>query len=200
MTNKGMEVYKGRVGNKFTVIDIPMAESPKESGLHVKPMMQIWLPEDYITEAEVEEKMLKTINENYANIRRTMRLQKAKVTMPKFSVTSDLDMGDILESYGVSKAFSDQADLTPMLGERSKGKARVEKVNHAVQFDVDENGVEGAAVTAITIGWRSATELEQINIDRPFYFVLDYKCLDGNGSCSYPNVPLFIGKITDPTK
>jgi serine protease inhibitor len=49
----------------------------------------------------------------------------------------------------IKTAFSSSADLSPILGEHAD--AYVKKVTHAVKFDVDENGIEGAAVTVAQI-------------------------------------------------
>ena len=50
--------------------------------------------------------------------------------------------------------FSPEKDLTPMVGEMNNN-VEISKINHKVKFDVDENGIEGAAVTAVEISFRT---------------------------------------------
>ena len=52
-----------------------------------------------------------------------------------------------IKAIGINEIFNEgEADFSPLLGENSR--AFVSKVNHAVEFEIDENGIEGAAVTA----------------------------------------------------
>ena len=52
-----------------------------------------------------------------------------------------------MKGMGINEIFEEgNADFSPLLGDKSR--AFVSKVNHAVEFEIDENGIEGAAVTA----------------------------------------------------
>ena len=74
--------------------------------------------------------------------------------MPKFSIDFSEDMKELLKNIGIETVFSQEKDLTPMVGEQNSN-VEISKINHKVKFDVDENGIEGAAVTAVEISFRT---------------------------------------------
>ena len=80
-------------------------------------------------------------------------MQNRKLFMTHFFKdlkNNSLDITKSLRAIGIEKVFDQQgADLSPMLGDDSNGF--VKKVNHAVKFEIDEKGVEGAAVTSALI-------------------------------------------------
>jgi len=88
-----------------------------------------------------------------------------------------------------------------MLGDDAK--AYVKKIQHAVKFDLDEDGVEGAAVTSAQISSRTFSAPKLITVNKPFYFVVSNRCWESGGrgkSCNFGNIPLFIGRVVDPTE
>ena len=112
--------------------------------------MQIWMPDDYITTEEYDAAFRQFIKTQIHKVRRFARKEKAIIKIPKFSIDYNEDIKESLKSIGIESVFSEgQADLSPMLGSDSDGF--VSKVNHAVKFDLDENGIEGAAVTSAEI-------------------------------------------------
>ena len=68
--------------------------------------------------------------------------------MPKFSIDFSEDMKELMKNLGIETVFSPDKDLSPMVGEMNNDNTEISKINHKVKFDVDENGIEGAAVTA----------------------------------------------------
>ena len=50
---------------------------------------------------------------------------------------------------GIETVFSNDADFSPIVGEELGKQVSISAVDHAVKLDLDENGVEGVAVTAI---------------------------------------------------
>ena len=74
--------------------------------------------------------------------------------MPKFSIDFSEDMKELMKNIGIETVFSQEKDLTPMVGEQNNN-VEISKINHKVKFDVDENGIEGAAVTAVEISFRT---------------------------------------------
>lgn len=112
--------------------------------------MQIWLPEKHITNATEDKSIRELIKKHIGTVRNQMRKVKSTIVMPKFSLEYNDDIVASLQALGINKVFSQfEADLSPMLG--NEANAYVKKVNHAVKIDVDENGVEGAAVTTAQI-------------------------------------------------
>ena len=73
--------------------------------------------------------------------------------MPKFSIDFSADMKELMKDFGIKTLFSPEKDLSPMVAQwkpngETKNDVEISKFNHKVKFDVDENGIEGAAVTA----------------------------------------------------
>jgi len=110
-------------------------------------VMQLWVPEDYITASEEDREFRNVIRTRISTIRKSMTRQLTQLTMPKFEIEYKDGIIDALRRIGINKVFDAGADLSPMLGDSNN--AYVEHVNHAVKLTVDENGVEGAAVTTV---------------------------------------------------
>ena len=107
-------------------------------------------------------------------------------SVPKFDVKSSIDLKDILETLGVTDAFDGKmADFTPLTG----NGAMVNSVMQAARVKIDEEGVEAAAYTEISVNDSSAMiespPVVEMNLNRPFLFVI----FDGN------DVPLFVGTV-----
>ena len=66
--------------------------------------------------------------------------------MPKFSIDFSEDIKGLMKDFGIETIFSPEKDLSPMVGEMND--INIREINHKVKFDLDENGIEAAAVTA----------------------------------------------------
>lgn len=109
-------------------------------------------------------------------------------SVPKFDVSSNLQLIEDLKTLGVTDVFDDtKADFSPIID--LDESAAVTSVQHAARVLVDENGCEAAAFTAITADCTAALieELPEIemNLNRPFAFLITG--VDG--------LPLFIGAV-----
>ena len=109
--------------------------------------MQIWAPTKFITNATDDAAFRQIIKRNMGNVRGKMTRQLTKLTMPTFEIEYKDEIIDALQDIGINTVFGPGADFRPMLG--SSTNAYVSHVNHAVKLTVDENGVEGAAVTTV---------------------------------------------------
>ena len=75
--------------------------------------------------------------------------------MPKFSIDFSEDIKELMQDFGIETIFSPEKDLSPMVGEMNNEEhdeheeIKIAEINHKVKFDVDETGIEGAAVTAV---------------------------------------------------
>ncbi|XP_063079387.1 alpha-1-antitrypsin homolog isoform X2 [Engraulis encrasicolus] len=107
------------------------------------------------------------------------------VFLPKFSISANYPLKDVLTEMGMTRAFSDTADFS---GISEKAKMKVSKVSHKAVLSVDEKGTEAAAATTIELMPMSLPS--SIRMDRPFLlFIVE----DSTKSI------LFMGKITNPT-
>lgn len=118
------------------------------------------------------------------------RAERAKIkwSVPKFDVSSDLELSDVLKSLGVTDAFdASLADFSPLA--EFDEPVSVTKVQHAARVTVDEQGCEAAAFTAIMNDATAALPEElptvEMNLNRPFAFAITGT--DG--------LPLFVGAV-----
>ena len=106
-------------------------------------------------------------------------------SVPKFDVKSSVELEDVLRTLGVADAFdADKADFAPL----TDGDAVVSSVMQAARVKIDEEGVEAAAYTEISVKDSAPMEppsVVEMNLNRPFLFVIF------NGD----NVPLFVGTV-----
>jgi serpin B len=112
--------------------------------------------------------------------------REGNVTLPRFTVEYSGQLNDALSSLGMDIAFSSQADFSRV----GIGPLLISEVIHKTHLDVNEEGTEAAAVTAVSM-IRSFMPLERFSmvIDRPFFCAI----------CdSETSAVLFMGFIVDP--
>lgn len=115
---------------------------------------------------------------------------KVNLSMPKFDVSSDINLIDGLKALGVTDVFDpDVSDFSPMLDTLSEGLC-VSQIEHATRVTADEDGVEAAAFTVTSV---AETALEppttvDFTLDRPFIFVITGE----------DDTILFVGTVNQP--
>ena len=115
--------------------------------------------------------------------------RQVALSMPKFKMTSEFMLKDVLTSLGMVDAFTSSADFSGMDGSKSLS---IQHVIHKAFVDVNEEGTEAAAATAVAIGVTSIQEPAVpivVNVDHPFVFMIRERT---TGSV------LFIGRVTAP--
>ena len=119
-----------------------------------------------------------------------LRKRKVIVSVPKFKMTCQFSLADVLRQMGMKDAFSGAADFSGMNGKRD---LFISAVIHKAYVDVNEEGTEAAAATAVVVGI-TAVRPEKIPVfraDHPFLFLIrDNK----SGSI------LFIGRTMNPAE
>ena len=117
---------------------------------------------------------------------RDSRSGEVQWSVPKFDVDSDLGLLDTLSALGIADLLNpDRADLSAL----TDLDAYVSDAKQLARVKVDEEGVEAAAVTIITMDCTSAMppmdpEICVMDLDRPFLFVIRTE-----------DIPLFIGVV-----
>lgn len=110
--------------------------------------------------------------------------------IPKFDLTSQLDLTDGLKTLGITDVFDPAAaDFTPLTADESQ-PVLIDQANHAVRVTIDEEGCTAAAFTALRGAGAAAPPDDEVDfvLDRPFLF-----CITGvNG------LPLFVGVVNRP--
>ena len=116
--------------------------------------------------------------------------RQVTLALPRFRVTGQFSLAAALARLGMPLAFTGQADFT---GITTAQRVHISEVVHQAYLDVDEQGTEAAAATAVVI--RAAARVlaadppVEMTVDRPFLFAVTEL---GSGW------PLFLGRVTDP--
>lgn len=108
-----------------------------------------------------------------AEISKSMSKLEVNVYMPKFKVEYDLSLKKPLQKMGMDNMFSDAADFSNLLD--SPEPLKVSEVVHKAFIEVNEEGTEAAAATAIFVGFRSMPRALPTTIfraDRPFLYII----------------------------
>jgi len=109
------------------------------------------------------------------------------VAIPRFEMTWGTEnIIPDLEALGILDLFNDAADLSGMDGSH---ELYVSKVLHKAFVEVNEEGTEAAAATAV-VGRLKASRPLMFRADRPFLFLIRDT---GTGAV------LFMGRVADPT-
>jgi len=112
------------------------------------------------------------------------------VNMPRFKFSWNLKLNDVLSQMGMKQAFiSKFADFSGISGAKD---LFIGYVIHKTYIDVNENGTEAAAVTAVGTFATSTGEPDPrkyFTVNRPFLFAITEKTT---------GAILFIGEVTNP--
>ncbi len=124
----------------------------------------------------------------FSSLKDTMTPQYVDVYLPKFKLEEKYNLKDQLMDMGMPKAFTPSADFSNMTPE----PVYIDKVIHQSFVEVDEEGTEAAAATAVIMrnysAGPSATPIE-FRADLPFVFIIEHQ---ETGQI------LFMGKVEDP--
>ncbi len=132
----------------------------------------------------------KTLNvEKVSEWKSALVNQKVIVFLPKFRFETKYFMVEMLSEIGMPTAFTESADFSGMDGTTS---LLIQNVIHQAFVDVNEEGTEAAAATAVIVGIESVGPVIPVfRADHPFIFIIQER-KTGN--------ILFLGKVNDPTK
>ena len=109
--------------------------------------------------------------------------------MPRFRLETALELIPALRRLGVTEAFCGEADFT---GITDAERLKLGAVAHKAYIDVDEQGTEAAAATALGMGGTAAFRAPPpvtMVVDRPFLFAI----ID-----TPTRLPLFLGQVSHP--
>ncbi|MHC4757426.1 MAG: serpin family protein [Planctomycetota bacterium] len=148
--------------------------------------MIILLPKKDNKVEAIEEKLTE---QNLADWIKELKEKEVIVFLPKFKMTSEFMLADVLRSMGMVDAFTMGADFSGMNGKRD---LFISAVIHKAYVDVNEEGTEAAAATAVGIRLTAIEEPPPVfRADRPFVFLIRDKV---TGSI------LFLGRVMKPTQ
>lgn len=121
-----------------------------------------------------------------------LETKKVDARIPKFCFSKKIDLNDVLESMGMKRAFTYEADFSKIDGMKD---LYLNSVLHETYFSFHENGVTAAAATTSNIGVTamepSDEEAIRFYADHPFlFFIVDY----------HSRAILFMGQVENPTE
>ena len=126
--------------------------------------------------------------ENLNSWQERLRLQKVEVFMPKFKMETTYDLKPLLIEMGMpipfSEGMADFSGLAPI-------NLFISQAVHKAFVDVNEEGTEAAAATAIVVSTESSSkpQFPVFRADHPFVFLIQD---DSTGNI------LFIGRMINP--
>lgn len=115
--------------------------------------------------------------------------QEVDVYLPKFKLETKYFMKPSLVKMGMPTAFSGSADFSGMTGRMDFA---IDEVIHQAFVEVDEEGTEAAAATAVIMRTTSIGPTTPVfRADHPFMFVIQERESGGI---------LFLGRVSDPSQ
>lgn len=125
----------------------------------------------------------------YSKIVSSLYSQRVQVALPKFKTTVLFELSKVLSNMGMPVAFSGNTDFSGISDEY----IYINSIIHKAFIDVNEEGTEAAAATAIVMKMTvmRPMPIRSFNANHPFIFIIRD---NETGSI------LFMGKIMDPTK
>jgi serpin B len=167
--------------NYFEDGNLQMVELPYSDGNFV---MDILLPKS----TSSVNALISSLNPDYwDNLLAQLETDSVHVELPKFKLEYYEKLNDALAALGMGIAFTDAADFSRIT---PGGGIFISEVRHKTYIDVNEEGTEAAAVTAIIFERSLISDpIIYMRIDHPFVFMIRERV---SGSI------LFIGKIIYP--
>lgn len=123
---------------------------------------------------------------NLARWRGAIRRREVEAWLPRFKLESEFELNKTLAALGMVDAFGDAADFSGMTGQRN---LFISAVVHKAFVDVNENGTEAAAATAVGMTLSIPPPPPTFRADHPFLFLIQER---RTGSV------LFLGRLVKP--
>jgi serpin B len=135
------------------------------------------------------EDLTNSLSSNLLNdILKGLNNQEINISIPKFKLSNGYQLKKQLSKMGMPQPFTNDADFSGMT---SSNNLKISDVFHKAFIEVNEQGTEASAATAVVIAMKSVGHDKFFNANRPFLFLVKEK---STGTI------LFLGRIVDPTK
>ena len=175
------EKFNYTENERFQLLELPYAGNDVS--------MILALPKDQTNLSTVIASVNETIYNSWFD---TMERREVDIYLPKFKIeTPVLNLNSNLQSLGIQEAFGMDADFSGITGNK---ELRISDVLHKAYIDVNEEGTEAAAATAVIMELKSVNGESNprvvFNCDHPFLFMIQHK---------ETGTILFMGTVEDPT-
>lgn len=115
--------------------------------------------------------------------------REVDIYLPKFKFETKYELQDLLSGMGMVDAFAlPPADFSGISGQKD---LYITKVIHQAIIEVNEEGSEAAAATAVIMGVKAVLHKPVFKADRPFLFLIRH---NETGSI------LFMGRVNNPVQ
>ena len=147
--------------------------------------MIVLLPDEVSGLAKVEQALTPVNLERWISL---LRERLVQVSLPRIRLTGKFNLNEVLQSLGMVDAFSEEkADFSGIDG---VGWLFISAVLHKAFLEVNEEGSEAAAASAVVMDFRSAPVQSVVfRADHPFIFMIYHKSSDSI---------LFMGRVVEP--
>lgn len=120
---------------------------------------------------------------------RQARPHRVTLALPRFRREGEFSLTPVLGRLGIRLAFGREADFT---GITTAERLFISAVRHKAYIDVNEQGTEAAAATAVvmtSLAMRAPAPAVSVTVDHPFVFAI---------TDTASGLVLFLGQITSP--
>ena len=125
--------------------------------------------------------------EKLSELKNQLEKQRVDVYLPKFKFETKSMLKQALSGMGMPTAFSEYADFSGMTNQE---RLKIAEVIHQAYIDVNEEGTEAAAATAVVMKTVSISPIIPVfRADSPFIFLIQQK--------DTGNI-LFMGRVLNP--
>lgn len=171
-------------GDKFAAVSL---------GLENNGFMMLILPDEGISAEELlndDDALGFMTNAAGSAIYSDSEYVTVNMSVPKFDVSSEIDLEDGLSKLGITDIFDpDISDFTPLTD--SIDTVRLDKATQASRVMIDEEGCKAASLTImLNAGAARPTGEVDFVLDRPFIFEI----------MSETGLPLFVGIVNNPVR
>jgi len=129
--------------------------------------------------------------ENWSGLISSMKKKKVILSMPEFKFDYSINLNDVLKEMGMRRAFTAAAEFDAL----SEHPLLIDKVVHKTSINLDKDGTEAAAVTAVFVKDGAIApedeEMVELRADKPYFFVIrkTSSSINNNGGI------LFLGRV-----
>ena len=163
--------------DEFQAVALPYGEGDMS--------MNVFLPAEGTTLKDFTESLT---SEKWESWKTEFSEQPVSIQMPKFQLSYEVELNDVLKNLGMATAFQKGANFSKIIEEDDP--LWISLVKQKTFIEVDEKGTEAAAATEVDIITESAGPVAvSMVVDRPYYIAI---------SDEQTGAILFMGAIHDP--